>query len=41
MANFPFHANIMLKIFTNDGNVMLVGNVPMSIDRDAGHELCA
>jgi hypothetical protein len=41
MANFPFHAYMMLKVFTDDRNVMLVGNVPMSIDRDAGHELCA
>lgn len=32
---------IMLKVFTDDGNVMLVGNVPLSINRDAGHELCA
>jgi hypothetical protein len=41
MANFPFQAYMMLKIFTDDGNGMLVGNVPISIDRDVGHELCA
>jgi hypothetical protein len=27
MANFPFQAYMMLKVFTDDGNGMLVGKV--------------